>query len=470
MDFKLRIFFFNFKQNFKEINSYRLGQHTKSFKLMGIITQFSFSDTAYKPQKHPQAQVPFLSKIITLLGSVEEKNTYLAFQLMSGLQEENQSLNSLCLGLVCFHPSPAIRKEALHFLEKQSTASSFRNWLHNQQKNLPKDENSTATFLSRAAQKPFIELPYLALALLRHRQLGVKYCLEHQLLPAQEVLSILSKGDWLSLENKQLTFLPPEIGLFTQLRSLNISGNSFTSLPEEIANLKNLDNLYFHQTPLSRYSLKQLQTIFPHIFSEKLYMQSIGFFEERNYHEALKSIDKALKLNPEAANNWNAKGLIFQKTDFTTESIKCFEKAIYLNPQDAQLYANITLSLLKDEKYAIALEYSHKGIELAQQNPQNGAKNLDLLYIYQGQALCALRQFESAEQSFYKSLQINADTGLAWYQLARMFAMQKHFVALTDCLGKAIQLNRRFLREAQHDELFKAFYHQKQLKTLLKAA
>lgn len=437
---------------------------------MGIFTQFSLSETSHKSQKHNQTQAPFLSKIIQLLSSQEEKNTRLAFQLMVGLREESQALNSLCLGLVCFHLNLAIRKEALHFLEKQSVAAQLKNWLHSQQNQLPKDEESACVFLAKAAQKSFIELPYLALVLLRHQQLGVKYCLEHQLIPAQEVLSILSKGDWLSLENKQLTFLPPEIGLFTQLRSLNISGNCFTALPEEIAHLKNLDSLYFHRTPLSRYSLKQLQLTFPHIFAEKFYMQSIGFFEERNYQEALQSIDKALKLNPNVANSWNAKGLIFQKTDFIKQSIKCFEKAIQLNAQDAQFYTNIALSLLVDEQYPLALEYSRQGIVLSEQNLQNGAKNLDLLYIYQGQALTALYQFEEAEQSFYKSLQINAETGLAWYQLARMFAIRKQFNALTDCLSKAIQLNRRFLREAQHEEVFKAFYHQKQLKILLKAA
>ncbi len=437
---------------------------------MGSIMQFSLSDTSHKSKTHLPTETPFLSKVITLLGSHEEKNTKLAFQLMAGLKEESQELNSLCLGLVCFHPNLAIRRESVRFLERQPSTVLLKNWLHGHQKQLPNDEPSASNFLAKVAQKPYLSLSCLAWMLLRHQQLGVKYCLEQQLLPAQEVLAVLSKGDWLSLENRQLSFLPPEIGLFTQLRSLNISGNCFTSLPEEIAYLTNLDSLYFHRTPLSRYSLKQLQNTFPHIFAEKLYMQSIGFFEERNYQEALQSIDKALKLNPDAANSWNAKGLIFQKTDFTKQSIKCFEKAIQLNPQDAQLYTNITLSLLKDAKHTLALEYSQKGIELAEQSLQNGAKNLDVLYIYQGQALTALHQFEEAEQSFYKSLQINADIGLAWYQLARLFAIRKQFTALTDCLSKAIQLNRRFLREAQHEVLFKKFYDQKQLKVLLKAA
>ena len=58
------------------------------------------------------------------------------------------------------------------------------------------------------------------------------------------ILSVLSQVTDLSLDGKDLSALPPEIGLFENLQTLNLSDNQITTLPPEIGNLLNLQILH----------------------------------------------------------------------------------------------------------------------------------------------------------------------------------------------------------------------------------
>jgi tetratricopeptide (TPR) repeat protein len=431
---------------------------------MSILSNISSS---YKPTlDEVNKEQNFIIKIKRLLESEDTKNIEIAFQLLSGLSDW-RALTSFCVGLALFHNNSKIKNQARSFVSTKFS-EEILDWLIIQEQTLPKNEIETYAFLQRLRHSPFINIEEITLLLVRHQRLGVKYALEEQVLPAQEVLSILTHGDWLSLENKELKALPKEIGNFSQLKTLNISGNHFKHLPDEISKLTNLNILYFSRTPLSRYSLKQLQGIFPNIFAEKFYMQAVSYLDERNYQDALQSIDKSLKLNPLSVNALHGKGIIFQKTGFVKESILCFEKALSIYDQDPQIWANLAISLMTENNYEAALKATYKGIHTIQQSRQNGSNWLDTLYLYQGQSLIGLKRFEEAHLSLEKSLKFNPDTGSAWYQKAIAFALTSEFELLYESLKTAIGLNRRFLREAQQEDIFLQFKHQERLKKLLK--
>ena len=68
-----------------------------------------------------------------------------------------------------------------------------------------------------------------------------------------EFKGIQPKKDIQSLycSNNQLTSLPAEIGLLTNLRVLYCSSNELASLPAEIGSLTNLQNLYCNNNQLT---------------------------------------------------------------------------------------------------------------------------------------------------------------------------------------------------------------------------
>ncbi len=421
---------------------------------MTNVSHSSYSTKTDKPA--PTDEDVFISKIKGLLESEEEKNLEIAFQLLAGLSDW-QTLAGFCVGLAWLHPSQMIREKAAYFVQTK-LSKEVQAWYETYAPNIPKDELESSVFLENIQKNTHLNIQDLTTLLIRHKKLGVKYAIEEDILPPKEVLMMLINGaEWLSLENKHLKVLPPEIGDFTQLHTLNISGNDFTQLPTEICQLKNLDMLYFSRTPLSRYTLKQLQQDFPHIFAKKYYMKAISYLDERNYHDALQSIDKSLKLNPHSGNALHAKGLVFQKTDCIEESIKWFEKALTLCGQDPQIWASLTLSFLEIEEAEKAVEAAQEGIKMLTQHRQSNTNWLDILYLYKGQAFALLGRFEEAHKSLDQSLKKNPDTGAVWYQKARTFAMQSEPLEVRNCLQKAIQLNRRFLREANQEKIFRPF-------------
>lgn len=433
---------------------------------MNIMTNVSHASHTQKTDKSTNREEnTFIIKIKNLLESEQEKNLEVAFQLLSGLPDW-LPLAGFCVGLSLLHPSPNIRKKAAHFIDTKFS-DEVKNWAENYVSNAPKNELDAFHFLASIQENTTLDIQDINVLLIKHKKFGVKYALEKGILPPKQVLGMLiNGGEWLSLENKHLKSLPPEIGDFTQLHTLNISGNDFTQLPIEINRLKNLDMLYFSRTPLSRYTLKQLQYAFPNIFAKKFYMKAISYLDERNYHEALQSIDKSLKLDPKSSNALHTKGVIFQKTECFEESIRWFEKSIKLQEQAPHSWANLALSFLKLGEAEKALKATQEGIKILTQNRQRNTNWLDTLYLHQGQAFTLLGRFEDAHTSLDLSLKRNPDVGNAWYQKAKTFAIQNQSNALQNCLKKAIKLNRRFLREARHEKVFQPF--QKELREILK--
>ncbi|MBN3890562.1 MAG: leucine-rich repeat domain-containing protein [Nostoc sp. JL31] len=70
----------------------------------------------------------------------------------------------------------------------------------------------------------------------------------------EELLQIIErtareKATVLSLYNKKLSSLPPEISQLSNLTKLVLSGNQLSSLPPEIGQLSNLTKLFLNNNP-----------------------------------------------------------------------------------------------------------------------------------------------------------------------------------------------------------------------------
>jgi Leucine-rich repeat (LRR) protein len=65
------------------------------------------------------------------------------------------------------------------------------------------------------------------------------------------------------LKENQLSTLPKEIAKLKNLQKLDLSGNQLSTLPKEIAKLKNLKELYLGGNPISDEEMQRIQELLP---------------------------------------------------------------------------------------------------------------------------------------------------------------------------------------------------------------
>lgn len=63
---------------------------------------------------------------------------------------------------------------------------------------------------------------------------------------SSDVWSKFTRLEYLSLKNDHLTDIPEEIGLLPNLKTLDLSGNDFVSLPKSFRNLTNLEEIFLN--------------------------------------------------------------------------------------------------------------------------------------------------------------------------------------------------------------------------------
>ena len=66
--------------------------------------------------------------------------------------------------------------------------------------------------------------------------------------------------------------------------------------------------------------------------------KGINSIQSEDYQQAIKDFDKAIELNPNLAEAYNNRGLVYGKLGNLQQAIKDFDKAIELNPKYAEAY------------------------------------------------------------------------------------------------------------------------------------
>ncbi len=235
-------------------------------------------------------------------------------------------------------------------------------------------------------------------------------------------------GNHLSLYRMNLSFLPPEVGLFTQIEHLNIVGNQFSSIPDELKNLTKLAHIYIDDTPLDTKAIAKLEEFFPAAMAQHYADKSttIMYSADRvwnEYERALQYITKALLLAPNTHHYYLEKGLILRKMRDHEQAIEVLEQALALSKT---VGANAVL----EQK-----TYNDQGIS----------------YIRLG-------KYTHAHQVYNQALQLNPNYETAWYNQACAYALEQNKEQMLHCLQQAIHLRGSFKTEARRDSDFQSFY------------
>lgn len=136
-------------------------------------------------------------------------------------------------------------------------------------------------------------------------------------------------------------------------------------------------------------------------FELAYYLAEVGRDEE-----AIKSYDKALKIDPQYAYAWNNKGHSLSNLGSYDASIECFDKALEIDPQLAFPWNNKGNSLFNLGHYDAAIECSDKALEI---DPKYA-----VFWNSKGASLHNLGRYDAAIECYDKVLEIdetNANAG-----------------------------------------------------------
>jgi len=92
------------------------------------------------------------------------------------------------------------------------------------------------------------------------------------------------------------------------------------------------------------------------------------------YEDAFENYDRALTLDPENLNIWDAKGVTYSHLKEYERALECFDKLLAIRPDDLSALNNKGTVLYDLERYEEALEYFNRAFEI-NPNFQEAKKN-----------------------------------------------------------------------------------------------
>ncbi|MCU0445425.1 MAG: hypothetical protein MUE85_10940 [Microscillaceae bacterium] len=316
--------------------------------------------TQYLLQNTPEA-LQMVQNLQNLLESNKSANIELAFQLLESGGVPPQLLSHL-LAIKLWHRIRTIRHKA-HKLVQKLISEPLLKYLKNNSLVYEHQETKIALQFRQLNQYAEISPATLAWMSLKLRKKGGKFCLEEQTDSAENILRELIAGTELYLANFELQNLPPEVGLFTDLTTLNISGNAFSQVPAEIAQLTKLEALYYARTPLSPQTIGQLETYFPKLFAHKYFNQASDLQSDEKYPAAIKLFLQAIQLDANFVEAWHQLAKCYLLDNQLIKFNQTLKKAIALyeirlqtSPQSAfDWYGKACAhALVRNDKQALA--------------------------------------------------------------------------------------------------------------------
>jgi len=133
---------------------------------------------------------------------------------------------------------------------------------------------------------------------------------------------------------------------------------------------------------------------------KKLINEGVEFLDLGRPEEALKIYEKAIKINPQLAEAWFAKGFALGELGRYEEAIEAYKKAIEINTRFGLAWFTKGFTLGKLGKHEEAIKAYEKAIEINSQDV--GA------WFNKGVALSELGRYEEAIEAYEKAIEIEA--------------------------------------------------------------
>ncbi len=141
---------------------------------------------------------------------------------------------------------------------------------------------------------------------------------------------------------------------------------------------------------------------------------AIGYLEQGQTTIALDEVKQALAIDPEFADAYNMRGLVYMRLNDQQLAEESFRRAVALNPRDGSILHNQGWLMCEQKRYPQAAEAFAK----AMANPNYGNRSRTLM----ARGLCEERagQPAEAERSLTQSYELDAGNPVTGYNLARL--------------------------------------------------
>lgn len=405
-----------------------------------------------------------IRKIKDLFFSNEKDNIQLGLQFLKSGGLPN-SLLTVVFVLAHWHPDDEIRTSAIPLLKKHQS-DSLTNHLKKHWKwhfRELKIEKDISPVLENLSSHPDINIQDLGNFVFKISGKGASFCLKNQTTSPKNILEKLlqKKGQYLSLTHFQLDELPEEIGDFSQLKMLDISGNNFEILPDSFRKLKNLERLIYKKTPLHSDTLNFIRKEIPMIFARKFFDDANHLFQQAKYKDAIKKYTEAIDSFPEYAEAWNRKGYCYRFLNNDVEALFCYKKSVSIDEGNTFAWANMAEALCSLEHFNEALKVCEDTLNNFSQMTHKTTQDESNLWFVLGLVHFWLKNYQKALNANDECLKLNQYLG-AWYNKACCFAKLGEKSDMLKCLEKSFE-DEEYIKMAtkDKDKDFKTYYKDK---------
>jgi type IV pilus assembly protein PilF len=149
---------------------------------------------------------------------------------------------------------------------------------------------------------------------------------------------------------------------------------------------------------------------------------AVGYFEQGQTTIALDELKQSLAADPDYAEAYSLRGLIYIRLNDFRFAEESFKKALVLNPRDSNVVHNLGWLMCLQAKYPESFELFFKALS----NPQYGER----AKTYRALGLCQLRAGlrAQAEASFLKSYEYDAANPVTSFNLATLMFQRGDFI------------------------------------------
>ncbi len=141
--------------------------------------------------------------------------------------------------------------------------------------------------------------------------------------------------------------------------------------------------------------------------------KGVALSNDGNHEKALKIFDEFISLHPDYWKAWYYKGDTLRASKQFAEAMTSFKRAAELSPENAEIIAKIAQVTTESGNPADALVYYEEALEINNKIP-------DIWYHY-GVSLMKTNKFESAQEAFTEATELNPRFREAWYYRGKAF-------------------------------------------------
>lgn len=179
------------------------------------------------------------------------------------------------------------------------------------------------------------------------------------------------------------------------------------------------------------------------------YQLGVSYLNENKFQMAYVEFQKAIELNSNNKEVWNALGTIYLKFDDLQKAKESFLKAVTIDPNFSEAHNNLGVTYGKMGKWSEAVS----SFKSALKNPLY--RSPEIAYSNLGDAYYRLNRIEDAIEAYKEALKRSQDYYRPYYGLALCYNIRGQYGDASIALTRAIELDPLFAGDVE--KAFKFF-------------